>query len=195
MTVYILINIAVVILITGFNLYRHQWKSLSFSAMLLAITINAIVNVIFINKYNFITLCTIILFIAWTVLQSYIDKHHLFVFSEQKFIAIIFTIIISLTQIVTSLSSTQSIYMSIPYLAPAIFILGAILLFIGTFHNDDSQQIQQLKKSQRLFYAGLLIIIVSFIIMMILTPYWYLFLIVYLLFLLFILWQKLFSLT
>ena len=42
MIVYILINIAIVILITGFNLYRHQMQHLSLSAMLLSITINAL---------------------------------------------------------------------------------------------------------------------------------------------------------
>ncbi|MGZ1693523.1 hypothetical protein ACXQB8_12400, partial [Staphylococcus argenteus] len=44
MIVYILINIAIVILITGFNLYRHRMQQLSLSAMLLSITINAIIN-------------------------------------------------------------------------------------------------------------------------------------------------------
>ena len=59
MIVYILINIAIVVLITGFNLYRHQMQHLSLSAMLLSITINAFINTFIIDKYNFITLCTI----------------------------------------------------------------------------------------------------------------------------------------
>ncbi|MGZ1689263.1 hypothetical protein ACXQB2_03020, partial [Staphylococcus argenteus] len=69
MIVYILINIAIVILITGFNLYRHRMQQLSLSAMLLSITINAIINTFFIDKYNFITICTITMFIIWTILQ------------------------------------------------------------------------------------------------------------------------------
>lgn len=74
MIVYILINIAIVVLITGFNLYRHQMQHLSLSAMLLSITINAFINTFIIDKYNFITLCTITMFIIWTILQFYIDK-------------------------------------------------------------------------------------------------------------------------
>ncbi|HDJ1877742.1 hypothetical protein FYM20_06785, partial [Staphylococcus aureus] len=69
MIVYILINIAIVVLITGFNLYRHQMQHLSLSAMLLSITINAFINTFIIDKYNFITLCTITMFIIWTILQ------------------------------------------------------------------------------------------------------------------------------
>lgn len=193
MIVYILINIAIVILITGFNLYRHQMQHLSLSAMLLSITINAFINTFIIDKYNFITLCTITMFIIWTILQFYIDKKLKPVYiTDQKFIAIILTIVVSLTQRVTDFSSTQSIYMSIPFLTPAIFIIGGIMLFISTFNNLD-ETAENNNKIKKLMIKGLIIINISFIVMMVLTPYWYLYLIVYLIFLLFLLWQKVYK--
>ncbi|MCS5348352.1 hypothetical protein NYT34_03285 [Staphylococcus aureus] len=193
MIVYILINIAIVILITGFNLYRHRMQQLSLSAMLLAITINAIINTFIIDKYNFITICTITMFIIWTILQIYIDKKLKPVYiTDQKFIAIILTIVVSLTQRVTDFSSTQSIYMSIPFLSPAIFIVGGIMLFTATFNNLDNDA-ESNKKIKRLMIKGLIIINISFIVMMVLTPYWYLYLIVYIIFLLFLLWQKVYK--
>lgn len=193
MIVYILINIAIVVLITGFNLYRHQMQHLSLSAMLLSITINAFINTFIIDKYNFITLCTITMFIIWTILQFYIDKKLKPVYiTDQKFIAIILTIVVSLTQRVTDFSSTQSIYMSIPFLSPAIFIIGGIMLFISTFNNLD-ETAENNNKIKKLMIKGLIIINISFIVMMVLTPYWYLYLIVYLIFLLFLLWQKVYK--
>lgn len=193
MIVYILINIAIVVLITGFNLYRHQMQHLSLSAMLLSITINAFINTFIIDKYNFITLCTITMFIIWTILQFYIDEKLKPVYiTDQKFIAIILTIVVSLTQRVTDFSSTQSIYMSIPFLAPAIFIIGGIMLFISTFNSLD-ESAENNNKIKKLMIKGLIIINISFIVMMVLTPYWYLYLIVYLIFLLFLLWQKVYK--
>ncbi|EOB8779193.1 hypothetical protein ACIXH0_000871 [Staphylococcus aureus] len=193
MIVYILINIAIVVLITGFNLYRHQMQHLSLSAMLLSITINAFINTCIIDKYNFITLCTITMFIIWTILQFHIDKKLKPVYiTDQKFIAIILTIVVSLTQRVTDFSSTQSIYMSIPFLAPAIFIIGGIMLFISTFNSLD-EIAENNNKIKKLMIKGLIIINISFIVMMVLTPYWYLYLIVYLIFLLFLLWQKVYK--
>lgn len=193
MIVYILINIAIVVLITGFNLYRHQMQHLSLSAMLLSITINAFINTFIIDKYNFITLCTITMFIIWTILQFYIDKKLKPVYiTDQKFISIILTIVVSLTQRVTDFSSTQSIYMSIPFLAPAIFIIGGIMLFISTFNSLD-ETAENNNKIKKLMIKGLIIINISFIVMMVLTPYWYLYLIVYLIFLLFLLWQKVYK--
>lgn len=193
MIVYILINIAIVVLITGFNLYRHQMQHLSLSAMLLSITINAFINTFIIDKYNFITLCTITMFIIWTILQFHIDKKLKLVYiTDQKFIAIILTIVVSLTQRVTDFSSTQSIYMSIPFLAPAIFIIGGIMLFISTFNSLD-EIAENNNKIKKLMIKGLIIINISFIVMMVLTPYWYLYLIVYLIFLLFLLWQKVYK--
>ena len=74
MIVYILINIAIVILITD-SIYIGIKCNIYHYAMLLSITINAFINTFIIDKYNFITLCTITMFIIWTILQFYIDKN------------------------------------------------------------------------------------------------------------------------
>ena len=65
---------------------------------------------------------------------------------EQKFIATIFAIVISLAQFITDISSEQSVYMSLPYLAPAIFIIGAVLLFVGTFKLSEIEHLSLLRK-------------------------------------------------
>ncbi|MBX5319356.1 hypothetical protein HLA86_07220 [Staphylococcus caprae] len=193
MIIYILVNIAVVLLIVGFDLYRHQFNQLKFSSILLAISLNSIIDIYVIDKFNFITLSTVLLFLIWTFLQIYLNKKlYPFQITEQKFIATIFAIVISLSQFITDISSEQSVYMSIPYLAPAIFIFGAMLVFIGTFKMSEIEHISLLTKVKRPITTGTLVIILSFIIMMILTPFWYVYVIVYFLFIAFILWQGIF---
>ena len=116
MIIYILINIAIVLLILGIDLYRHRFRQLKFSSILLSILINSVIDIFAINQFNFITMFTVTLFMIWTLLQIYLNfKLYPFVISDQKFIAIILAIVISLLQFITDKSSTQSVYMSIPY--------------------------------------------------------------------------------
>ena len=56
MIIYVLINIAVVLGVLGLDLYKHQFKQLKFSSVLIAITINALINAIVIDKFNNIML-------------------------------------------------------------------------------------------------------------------------------------------
>ena len=67
MIIYVLINIAVVLGVLGLDLYKHQFKqNFKFSSVLIAITINALINAIVIDKFNFITLCSIaFLYVGW----------------------------------------------------------------------------------------------------------------------------------
>ena len=149
----------------------HQMQHLSLSAMLLSITINAFINTFIIDKYNFITLCTITMFIIWTILQFYIDKKLKPVYiTDQKFIAIILTIVVSLTQRYRLFKYTINIYVC-SILAPAIFIIGGIMLFISTFNNLD-ETAENNNKIKKLMIKGLIIINISFIVMMVLTPYY-----------------------
>ena len=90
---------------------------------------------------------------------------------DQKFIAVIFVIVISLAQFITDISSEQSVYMSLPYLAPAIFIIGAVLLFVGTFDVSELNHLPILKTIKHPMLIGTILIIISFIAMMILTPF------------------------
>ena len=170
MILYILINIAVVLLIVGIDLYLHQFKQLRFSSILIAISLNAIIDLIVVAKYNFISIYTMILFIVWALLQLYLNKKiNSFMIKDQKFIAVIFVIVISLAQFITDISSEQSVYMSLPYLAPAIFIIGAVLLFV-VFNVSELNHLPILKQSHPML-IGTILIIISFIAMMILTPF------------------------
>ena len=74
MILYLLINIAVVLLIVGLDLYFHQFKQLRFSSILIAISLNAIIDLFIVSKYNFISIYTMILLIAWALLQLYLNK-------------------------------------------------------------------------------------------------------------------------
>ena len=87
MIIYVLLNIAVVLAIVGFDLYRQQYKQLKFSSLLLAIVINTTINMFIIQKYNFISTYTTALLIIWLLLQLYVNyKVHPFVINNQNFL-------------------------------------------------------------------------------------------------------------
>ena len=96
MIIYVFINIAITICVLGFDLYRHHFKQLTFNSVLLSIVINAIINSIVIEKFNFITFASIIFFLSWTILQYYLNRKHIYLMiSEYKSLAFIFAIMIS----------------------------------------------------------------------------------------------------
>ncbi|RIL70522.1 hypothetical protein BUY49_09975 [Staphylococcus devriesei] len=190
MIIYVLINIAVVLGILGFDLYRQRFKQLKFSSVLIAITINAFINIMVIEKFNFITMSSIAFFICWLGLQYYLNiKNDSFIISEYKSIALIFAIIISCSLFITFGFSDESVYMSIPYLTPSIFILGASIIFLGTFTNNELENFKMIKKIKHPIIIGHLIIIISIVLLTILTPFWYDFLTIYFLFSIYIVWQ------
>lgn len=190
MIIYVLINIAVVLGVLGFDLYKHQFKQLKFSSVLIAITINALINAIVIDKFNFITLCSIAFFICWLGLQYYLNhQHYTLVIYEYKSIALIFSIIISCSLFITYGSSDQSIYMSVPYLAPTIFLIGASAIFLGTFSRGELGIFKYIKKLKFPITIGYMLIIISIVLLTILTPFWYIFLIIYILLGIYLAWQ------
>ncbi|OEL03574.1 hypothetical protein [Staphylococcus casei] len=194
MLINIIINIAAVLIILGIDLYRQNYKQLKFSSILIALTINAIINLFLIGKFDYIALYTCFQFILWTILQLYINyKIQTHVITQQKFIAMILTIILSTSLILTYNTSHDSYYMSIPYLAPSIFMIGAIILFYSTFKPQEKEKIKILTRIKRPVLTGHLLIVISCIVMTLLTPYWYAFLLINLIFILFILWQNIFS--
>lgn len=193
MLINIIINIAAVLIILGIDLYRQNFKQLKFSSILLAITINAMINLVIVGKYDYITFYTCVQLIIWTMLQLYLNKKiKVYVITDQKLIGFILSIIMSTSLILSYDTSNDSYYMSIPYLAPAIFIIGATLLFYSTFQTHEKEQIKVLNRIRRPITIGQICIILSFTIMTLLTPYWYAFIIVHLLFILFLLWQNIF---
>lgn len=193
MLINIIINIATVAIILGIDLYRQNFKQLKFSSILLSITINSIINLVLVGKYDYITFYTCTHLVIWTLLQLYLNKKtKTYVITDQKFIGFILTIIMSTSLILSYDTSKDSYYMSIPYLAPAIFLIGATLLFYSTFQTHEKEQIKILNRIRKPVVIGQIIIVLSFTIMPLLTPYWYAFIIVHLLFLLFLLWQNIF---
>ncbi|TGU98179.1 hypothetical protein EN816_39375, partial [Mesorhizobium sp. M8A.F.Ca.ET.173.01.1.1] len=69
MLINIIINIATVVIILGIDLYRQNFKQLKFSSILLSITINSIINLVFVGKYDYITFYTCTQLVIWTLLQ------------------------------------------------------------------------------------------------------------------------------
>ena len=128
MIIYVLI-IAVVLGVLGFYISTNS-NEIKFSSVLIAITINALINAIVIDKFNFITLCSIAFYmlVGTSIL---LESSTLYTcIYEYKSIALIFSIIISCSLFITYGSSDQSIYMSVPYLAPTIFLIGASAIFL-----------------------------------------------------------------
>ncbi|MGV3095346.1 MULTISPECIES: hypothetical protein [Staphylococcus] len=190
MIIYVLINIAVVLGILGFDLYKHQFKQLKFSSVLIVIAINALINAIVIDKFNFITLSSIAFFIGWMGLQYYLNhQYYTFMISEYKSIALIFSIIVSCSLFITYGSSDQSIYMSVPYLAPTIFLIGASAIFLGTFSKGELGIFKFINKLKFPIMIGYMLIIMSIVLLTILTPFWYVFLVIYVLFGVYLAWQ------
>lgn len=190
MIIYVFINIAITICVLGFDLYRHHFKQLTFNSVLLSIVINAIINSVVIEKFNFITFASIIFFLSWTILQYYLNRKHIYLMiSEYKSLAFIFAIMISCSLFITFESSDQSVYMSIPYLAPAIFIIGLSIDFISTFSKNEMNHLKFLSKLQNPIMIGHTIIIISIILLTLLTSFWYIFIIIYALFDVYLLWQ------
>ena len=66
-------------------------------------------------------------------------KVHTYVISQQKFIAFIITSILSTSLILTYSTSNDSYYMSVPYLAPTVFMFGAIIVFYTTFSPSEKK--------------------------------------------------------
>ncbi|HLR20174.1 MAG TPA: hypothetical protein VK115_09800 [Staphylococcus sp.] len=194
MLINIIINIAAVLIILGIDLYRQNFKQLKFSSILIALSINGLINLFLVGEYDYIAFYTSAQLLIWTILQLYINrKVMVYVIKNQKFIAIILTIIMSTSLILTYSTSHDSYYMSIPYLAPAIFIFGAIMLFYSTFQPQEKEQLKFMNRIRRPIFVGQILIVTSASIITLLTPYWYAFIIIHLLFLLFLLWQNIFS--
>lgn len=194
MLISIIINIIATVVILGIDLYRQNFKQLKYSSILIALTINGLINLFIVGEYDYISFFTILLFLAWTLLQLYINRVvDVFVIKEQKFIAVVLTIILSTSTILTYSTSHDSYYMSIPYLAPAIALIGAIFLFYSTFQPEEQMHFKLINKIKRPILIGNLMLIMSFILMTLLTPYWYAFLIIYIVFIAFIFWQNIFS--
>ncbi|MCS4486433.1 hypothetical protein [Staphylococcus americanisciuri] len=180
MASFVIINSIVAIVILTFDMYRHRFQSLNLSSVLLVITTNGFINLILLGKLMFISIFTVLMYCIWTILQYYLNHHFQpFMIRQQKFLTVILTIMLSISLVVVDQTADQSYYMSVPYLAPAIFAVGAILLFSSTFDSDWFQGLYNRLKIKYPLWVGTSLVMLSFIIMVALTPLWYLFVFLY----------------
>lgn len=193
MALFVILNIFVVLVALFIDLYRHQFRYIRFSTMLLAIALNSIFNQILLNKVTFISIFTMLMYCVWTILQYLLDRYYQpFHIHQQKFFSSILTMIVSISIVIIYQTGDQSYYMSLPYLAPAIFLIGAIVLSSGMVGLPYLQSFLKRLKINNSVLIGTISIILSFVIMTILTPFWYIILIVNLGFIIYLLWEKLF---
>ncbi|MBI5974022.1 hypothetical protein [Staphylococcus canis] len=179
MALFVILNIIVVLVTLFIDMNRHRFQYISFSAILLAITVNSVFNQILLNKITFISIFTMLMYMIWFILQQLLDRHYgTFFIHQQKFIAIVLTTMLSISLVVIYHTGDQSYYMSLPYLAPAIFVLGAIILCSQMIGLPYLKTIFKKFKIRQPLLLGVFIIIFSFILMVILTPFWYIILVV-----------------
>ncbi|CAM3010787.1 hypothetical protein [Staphylococcus argensis] len=193
MLIPIIVDIVAVFIIVFADLYRQHYKKLNFNTIIISMAVTGLINLLFINKYNFITITTVAMLLIWAILQFYVDrKNGHALIHTQRFIAIIFAFVMSLSTLLIYKMSEASYYMSLPYLAPAVFLIGGIVLFVSTFQYSERKKVKPIHQLSYPMTVGEIIMVLSFAVMTILTPFWYVLLIINLLFCVFIVWSKLF---
>lgn len=193
MLIYIIINILIIISTIVIDMWLHTFRQLRLSTLLIALTINSVINIWVIGKYDFISFSIIAFILIWTVLALLTDWNlHPIVFETQKFAAFIIFTLMSVSFFIIFNTSEDSYYMSIPYLSPVFFLMGASLLFLSIFQNSDAEKNNSSKKLRNKLTIGTILIVLSFMVMTLLTPFWYIFVVIYLILIAFILWMKIF---
>ncbi|UEX89784.1 hypothetical protein [Staphylococcus ratti] len=194
MVLFVLLNIVIVLMILAFDLHKNQYQSFRFSSVLLAIAINSFLNQIILNKVTFISLAAMLMYIVWTILHFYLDRHDLpFRVRQQKFLMALFATMVSVALVITYQTGDQSYYMSVPFAAPTIFILGGILFFSSTFQSPRYQAFYQKIKVRNPRWTGTLFIILGIVTLSALTPLWYVVLLIHFGFFLIINLEKLYK--
>lgn len=194
MVLFVILNIVVVGIILIIDLYKNQFQSYRFSSSLLAIAINSFLNQILLGKITFISLAAMFMYIAWTIIHFYIDRQDQpFKVKKQKFLLAIFTIMVSITLMVTYQTGDESYYMSVPFAAPTIFIFGGILFFSSALHSPSFQQFYKKIKVKNPLWVGTFFMILGLIVLSLLTPQWYVILAIYLCFFALITLEKLYK--
>ena len=126
MLIPIIVDIVAVFIIVFADLYRQHYKKLSFNTIIISMAVTGLIN--------FITITTVAMLLIWAVLQFYVDrKNGHALIHTQRFIAIIFAFVMSLSTLLIYKMSEASYYMSLPYLAPAVFLIGGGVFFVSTF--------------------------------------------------------------
>lgn len=193
MLIYIIINIAIISASILIDMYLHANNQVKLSTILIAVSINSMINLVIIGNYDFISYAMVAFILIWTLLALLTDrKFKPVVFKTQKFTAFIVFTLVSLSLFIVFYTSEKSYYMSVPYLAPVFFLVGASFIFLTIFQSSEDISFRSnfFKNKPKSLTIGTLLIIISFLIMNLLTPLWYIYLIIYSILILFILWTK-----
>ncbi|NHM75252.1 hypothetical protein G8Y85_07530 [Staphylococcus sp. 11007852] len=194
MVLFVILNIVVVGIILMFDLYKNQFQSFRFSSALLAIAINSFLNQILLGKVTFISLAAMFMYIAWTIIHFYVDRQETpFKVYKQKFLLAIFTIMVSMTLLITYQTGDESYYMSVPFAAPTIFIFGGILFFSSSFHSPYFQNFYKKIKVKNPLWIGTFFMILGLTVLSLLTPQWYVILTIHFCFFVLITLEKLYK--
>lgn len=85
MALFVILNIIIVIGTLLVDLHRHHYQYIRLSSVILSLTLSSFVNPILLNKLNFITLATMLMYLTWLILQYHLDyTHHAFKIRHQN---------------------------------------------------------------------------------------------------------------
>ncbi|MCD3218622.1 hypothetical protein [Mammaliicoccus sciuri] len=198
------INIILCIVLMSYNFVVMNKKSrINHYAISITIALNGLISFIIIKEINFITIAVTTMLLIWAFLHTWIQIKYVPNYIEnQYFVLYIITIVFSMSLNIVYLDSTLSIYQSVPYLGVSLFIFGQIIAYLSLFTEPIESEGKRLAKIYqngiyRYFIhprlVGEILSIVALICMIVLTPHWFLLIPVFLFYIMFILWQKLFK--
>ncbi|PTJ73775.1 hypothetical protein [Mammaliicoccus sciuri] len=198
------INIILCIVLMSYNFVVMNKKSrINHYAISITIALNGLISFIIIKEINFITIAVATMLLIWAFLHTWIQiKYVPNYIKNQYFVLYIITIVFSMSLNIVYLDSTLSIYQSVPYLGVSLFIFGQIIAYLSLFTEpieSDGKRLAKIYQNGIYRYfihprlVGEILSIVALICMIVLTPHWFLLIPVFLFYIMFILWQKLFK--
>lgn len=198
------INIILCIVLMSYNFVVMNKKSrINHYAISITIALNGLISFIIIKEINFITIAVTTMLLIWAFLHTWIQIKYVPNYIEnQYFVLYIITIVFSMSLNIVYLDSTLSTYQSVPYLGVSLFIFGQIIAYLSLFTEpieSDGKRLAKIYQNGIYRYfihprlVGEILSIVALICMIVLTPHWFLLIPVFLFYIMFILWQKLFK--
>lgn len=198
------INIILCIVLMSYNFVVMNKKSrINHYAISITIALNGLISFIIIKEINFITIAVTTMLLIWAFLHTWIQIKYVPNYIEnQYFVLYIITIVFSMSLNIVYLDSTLSIYQSVAYLGVSLFIFGQIIAYLSLFTEpieSDGKRLAKIYQNGIYRYfihprlVGEILSIVALICMIVLTPHWFLLIPVFLFYIMFILWQKLFK--
>ena len=206
MAIIVMINIILCIVLMSYNfVVMNKKQHIDHYAISITIALNGLVSFIIIKEINFITIAVTAMLLIWAFLHTWIQIRYVPNYIQNQFFVLyIIIIIFSMSLNIVFLDSDESIYQSLPYFGVSLFIFGQIIAYLSLFTEPTELNGRRLAKTyQKGIYkyfihprlVGEIVTIVSYICMIVLTPHWFLLVPVFLIYIFFILWQKLFKTT